>query len=644
MSDALRELLASFVVEVDKAGELAKGNAAVEALKARLTELQDSFKRVKGPAEQTGKAIGDVFAQAAQTAAKNLKAIAAMSAFGSGRASNTGWGDAFKAAADRAQAAMPQFGPTRETLQDHQRSEFVADANAHKLPQFGPTRETMNAGRAQMRAAEEAAAAYAQTLRGKLKGAVDAVRAGFAGSGGGGKGPGLIESLATVRNGFLALGAGAAVASVKHLVDSIGSIGEGAAKLGVTSAQFQRLKVLAAQSDTSVESLGGAFRNLANAAAQPSKGTAAAFAKLGVSTKDANGQLKSSNDLFWDVSRGLAGVGNETERSALAQDLLGRSAQDLKAIFSSGADAVDRQRAALEKLGVLSDETIKSADDASDMWAGFGLTMLAAAEPILNVVLPALVDLTKLVSKGVEWFGKWLRQTDFTSVALTALGAAMAMKVIPGLRLMIGLGGGASKVFLGMAGSAAKAGLAFLRAALPLLAIEDFITFMRGGDSETGRLIEAIFGKDGVAVTLKAINELKAALVDLWNWVTGQSTGAGVARLWQEFGNGITVMINDLLHSVGIGKGGTNGPFSLMENITTSASGGYQPSYINTPGAFGPPTADGSTRGNAGTAVTIGDTNVTINGYSAADSKRIAGDLEGALERGRDAYVAYVPN
>jgi hypothetical protein len=638
MSDALRELLASFVIEVDKAGELAKGNAAIDALKERLTELQEQFKKVKAPAEGAGKAIEDVFARAAQTAKRNIDSIAALSAFGSGRAGATGFGDAFAAAADRAAGAMPQYAPTRETLYDHQRAEFVADA--HPGVQYGPTRATMEAGRAGMRAAEEAAAAYAKTLRGRLAGAVQAVRDGFQGGGQSG-GPGLIESLATVRNGFLALGAGAAVAGVKRLVDGIGSIGEGAQKLGVTNAQFQRLRVLAAQNDSSVEALGGAFRNLANAAAQPTKATTAAFAKLGVSTKDTNGQLKNSNDLFFDVARGLAGVTNETQRSALAQDLLGRGAQDLKPIFSSGADAVDRQRAALEKLGVISDESIAQADEASDMWAGFGVAILSAAEPLLKVLLPALVDLTKALSTGIGWLGKWLKQTDLVAVAMTALGGYMALKFIPALRLMIGLGGGVSRVFLGMAGSAAKASLAFLRAALPLLAIEDFLVFLRGGDSETGRLIEAIFGKDGVEVTLKAINDLKAGLIDLWNWVTGQSNGAGIKRLWQEFGNGITVMINDLLHSVGIGKGGTNGPFSLMEEISRSTGTGQ--SYINTPGAYGPPTADGSTRGNAGTAVTIGDTNVTITGYSAADSQRIAADLDTTLERNRDGLASQWP-
>src|SRR4051812_30020617 len=61
MSEALRSLLAEFVVQVDKAGELARGNEAVTALKARLVELQTEFAKVKAPAARAGKSVQQAF-------------------------------------------------------------------------------------------------------------------------------------------------------------------------------------------------------------------------------------------------------------------------------------------------------------------------------------------------------------------------------------------------------------------------------------------------------------------------------------------------------------------------------------------------------------------------------------------------------
>src|SRR4051812_46254955 len=229
MSDALRELLASFVIEVDKAGELAKGNAAIDALKARLGDLQAEFNKVRAPAERAGKAI--------------------QAALQSGFGATPGLAAALEQRTQQTTSNLfGQFGAAQGA------HDYSAPIGPHPLgPQFGPTRETLNAGRAAMAESEAAAAKYAQTLRGKLATAVQAVKDGFnrGGGGGGGGGPGLIERLGDFRTQVQLLRAAAAVAGIKRLVDGIGDIGEAAQRLGVTTDQFQRLDVLAKQNGTS---------------------------------------------------------------------------------------------------------------------------------------------------------------------------------------------------------------------------------------------------------------------------------------------------------------------------------------------------------------------------------------------------------
>jgi hypothetical protein len=423
---------------------------------------------------------------------------------------------------------------------------------------------------------------------------------------------------------------------------------------------FQRLKVFADQNGTSVDSLGTAFRNLANAAVQPTKQSTAALAKLGVSAKDTNGQFKSTNDLFFEVAGALADVSNETERSALAQDLLGRSAQELKPIFAGGRAEIEKQRKALAAMNVLSDETIAQADDLSDSWKGIGPSLLSAAEPLLKLLLPALTKLTEWMFKGIDVVGKFLKQTDFASVALTALGFAVWWKVLPGLELMIALGGGAARSLLVMAGAGARAAASFLGLVLPLLLIEDFITFLRGGDSETGRLLDAVFGKGTSEGTLKALNDMAAAFKSLWQWVMGDGQGEAAKSLFKEMSEGINLIINDLLHLLGIGKGGLNGPFksgtgdngpvdslvggaadlgtALFKDIPGTVA--YEEAHRSIPapgdGQYGPPTATGVN----GQVIYAGDKTITINGMRVEDAKVVAGEMEGALERDRNSLVA----
>ncbi|HEY6056231.1 MAG TPA: phage tail tape measure protein [Gaiellaceae bacterium] len=602
MSDALRELLASFVIEVDKAGELAKGNAAIDALKARLGDLQAEFNKVRAPAERAGKAI--------------------QAALQSGFGAAPGLAAALQQSASSATSSLfGQFGAAQGA------HEYSSPIGPHPLgPQFGPTRETLNAGRAAMAESEAAAAKFAGTLRGKLSTAVQALKDGFSrGGGGGGDGPGLIDRLSDFRTQIRLLGAGAAIAGIKRLVDGIGDIGEAAQRLGVTTGEFQRLEVLARQNGTSVESLGTAFRTLANVAVEPTKQSTEAFAKLGVSVKDSSGQFKSTNDLFFEVSGALAGVANETTRSALAQDLLGRSAIELKPLFAAGTAEIEKQRKALAAMHVISHETIVQADELSDSWKTLGPSMLAAAEPLIKILIPALKKLTEWVQKGIDWVGKFLRQSNLAGIALTGLAAVLAAKVIPGLQLMIGLGGGATRSLFALAGAGLKAAWSFARMVLPLLLLEDLITFFRGGDSDTGRLLDTIFGKGTADGTLKAVQDLATAFQDLWKWITGDGQGEKAKAFFGELGLFFRTIRSDLLAIVGIGKGGIHGA-GVDQPFAQQLFGGGDSIPAPGGGAYGPPTAD-----QAGRApVTIGDTTVTVNmgpSASAPDVGRAVGGI-----------------
>jgi len=628
MSDALRSLLAEFVVSVDKAGELAKGNEAVDALKARLAELVADFAKVKAPAQQAAKAVGDVFARAAQSAQRNLQSISAAQL--GGRADNNGWG-----AAGAMFGGAKTVGPDRSVL------------DAHVGAMQGPTRETLEAGRA-------AAAAYAQTLKGRLAGAIAEVRAGFMGGGAGGGG-GLIGSLATVRNGLIALGAGAAVHAVKRLVDGIGDISEGASRLGVSTDEFQRLSVYARQNATDVGTLGTAFRTLATNAVDPSKESAEAFRQLGVSVKDGAGQFKTSQQLFFETGEALAGVGNETVRTQLAQKLLGRSAIALKPMFAQGTEAFRKQREEMLKLRVLSPEIIAAADDLSDSWVVLSAQLLGSVAPALkNVLFPALKTLTEFLAKGIEWLGKWLEKTDTAATAITALAFATQAKLIPALVGVVRNGIEASGSMLKFAGSVGKVALNFARLALGLLVLQDFITFFRGGDSEVGRFLDSVFGEGTAEGTQKAVNDLAEAFKDLWNWMTGNGQGEKVKALFGELDLFFRTVRSDLLSVIGIGQGGIHGAGvdqgqpGFFEKLGSDAfkdipgTVAYEEAHRSMPapgpGQYGPPPPPG-----AAPSVTVGDNVVNITMGPGASATDVARKVAPVLQDNRDALIAAYP-
>ncbi len=604
MSDALRELLASFTVEVDKAGELAKGNAAIDALHARLKQITEA-------AKPAAKAVRNVFAQADAARGKYIQAQGA-AALGT----STRGGDGFAALAGLKQAAA-------------------------------------------LRESQAAAAAYATTLRGRLGTAIGHVREGF-------NAPrtGILSGLNAFRLGVAGFVGGAVARGIVHTVEGIGDIREQAARLGVTTDDFQRLDVLAKQNATSVETLGTAFRTLANGAVQPTKESTAAFAKLGVVTKQNDGTFKSSQDLFFEVAASLADIGDETQRSALAQDLLGRSAQQLKPIFAGGREEIEKQRAALARMAVLSEETIIRADELADSWVSLRLELMAAAGPVIEkLVIPALEGITALVREVAHWVTHLTKDLHPGRLALTAFGIGFA-NLIPTLRLVIGLGGGFGPMLLRWAGAAGKAAYSFARMVLPLLALEDFIGFLTGADSLLGRGLDKLLGEGGGEGVRKNLIDLAMVAKDVMYWLAGGDLGSNAKNLYRDLSDFIRLITNDLLKLLGIGDGGLNGPVksdvlggiidagkaalppgvALALDAIGAARGGGGASADTIPTArqltYGPPTAAGSVAGNT---PIIGDTNITINGVAPGEARAAADRVGFELERSRDAILAGVP-
>lgn len=428
---ALRELLASFKVEVDPEGNLARGNRAVDALKGKLQSLDAATKRI-------------------------------------------------------APVAVPAMAPGRASLP----SGTGALAGAAPGGGFGALRSgALAAGNA----ARGAFSTFASGLSSLV-------------------GP---AALAT-------LGIGALTRQTLQLVDSIGGIGEAAAKLGVTNAEFQRLDVLARQNATSVESLGTAFRTLATNAVDPSKEAAAAFRQLGVDTRNADGSFKERNELFFETAGALADIQDSTQRAALAQKIYGRGALELSALLASGRAGLEAQRAELEKLPVLSDEVIAKADAFGDSWIYAKAQLAALAGPVLNdLVIPGLqwmVDLIKGNSGALQIFARHAL-TVFKTILLPIRVVWDALKSVGGAfsALFKTVTGGSFK-FSEFADILGRVGVALTSlATFPVLLAQDFQTYLAGGDSAIGRAIEGLG-----ALFSKAADIARDAFSNFFAWVGEQ--------------------------------------------------------------------------------------------------------------------------
>ncbi len=190
-------------------------------------------------------------------------------------------------------------------------------------------------------------------------------------------------------------------------------------KIGLSRKGFQEWDYVLAQSGASVEGLQMGIKTLSNAATEAEKGTkqyAAAFEKLGVSVTDSSGKLKDQETLFNEVFSALAEMENATERTALANSLLGKSATELAPALNSGADSIKELRDRSHDLGlVMSDEAVDAGvacGDAIDDMKKAGEALLTR---FITPMLPKVTDL----ALGVADFAGKLSGSKLASSDLT---------------------------------------------------------------------------------------------------------------------------------------------------------------------------------------------------------------------------------
>lgn len=219
--------------------------------------------------------------------------------------------------------------------------------------------------------------------------------------------------------GAMAAAAGAAAVAVgKALTDAALSgakfadeIMTESAVTGISTEKLQEYQYAAELVDVSVDTLTGSMRkNIASMikASEGSGDAADAYSELGVSVVNADGSLRDSQEVFWEVVDALGQIDNETERDALAMNILGKSAQDLNPLIAAGSDTMAELAEKAHAAGyVLDEETLGAFGNLDDQMQYLKNGATAAKNALGTLLLPTL---TKLGEDGTDLLGKFTNE------------------------------------------------------------------------------------------------------------------------------------------------------------------------------------------------------------------------------------------
>lgn len=196
---------------------------------------------------------------------------------------------------------------------------------------------------------------------------------------------------------------------------------------GIATDKLQEYMYAAELVDVSTETLTKSMaKNIKSmqSAADGSKAYAEAYDQLGISVTDANGNLRDGEEVYWEIIDALGEIENETERDAVAMQLLGKSAQELNPLIEQGAERMAELGEQAHAAGyVVSDDMLNAYGALDDQLQYLSVGATAAKNALGTVLLPVLTD---LATEGNALLG------EFTNGILDANGDISKMSDVIG--------------------------------------------------------------------------------------------------------------------------------------------------------------------------------------------------------------------
>ena len=322
---------------------------------------------------------------------------------------------------------------------------------------------------------------------------------------------------------------GGLAALVSRTIDAGDKFNDLSQRTGVTVESLARFNKAAATSGTDIDSVAKALGRLSKGmyeAAETGKGpTADALRTLGVSAKDAAGNLKTADQVTLEIANKFKTMPDGVEKTALAMQLFGKAGAEMIPMLNEGG-------AAIESLSVkMTGAFAEKADEYNDKLAMLGGKVGALATGITVALLPALDAIVTVLTMVVDSFAGLPEpiQATIGGLALLAIGFTV---LIPLVKTAVAI----LTVFKGLAIGAAITG--WLGALGPLLAgLGTFTTAIVGWPlaiaaalAAVGVLIYAF--RDDIGKVVSAIGEtiynavdtvnktIRTGITAIWNWAS----------------------------------------------------------------------------------------------------------------------------
>lgn len=337
----------------------------------------------------------------------------------------------------------------------------------------------------------------------------DAKDAGKALADAGNEGKSAWEGISGFIKGFASVGT--ALAAGQQYLENTAQIEKFSNLLGLSAEQWQgwagackEAGVDAENFGTRMADLGDWMQDLNNNDSGPLKDFAEKFK---VSFKDAAGATLPMEDGLLKIVDTIEGMDRYEATSLLTQ--IGFDDQTIPLLLKGRRGIEDLVRANKE-MAIYSKDDLDNAANMRAAWSAISSVFLKVSAVAINMLAPAF----SYIKEKAEALFKWVSANgDSVKVVITALAAAFGIMLIPKIKML-------AQVFA-MLASPMTAVIAIFAAIV--LAVDDFITYLQGGESALADFW-AMFGTpEEINAALDAVKEFAKTvgetLVSAWDSV-----------------------------------------------------------------------------------------------------------------------------
>lgn len=325
------------------------------------------------------------------------------------------------------------------------------------------------------------------------------------------------------------------VALAKGSIDAADNLNDLSQRTGVAVESLSKFGAAANDAGSNVEEVAKSMGKLAKGVVDPASKASEALKSIGISATDASGKVRSMDAIIFDIADNFAKMDDGVRKTALAQDLFGKSGMNLIPMLNGGSEALKKYNATITTEGA------QAADKFNDALNSISRAVAGPFNQAVTALLPLITQLAQGLAGAIEAFANMppAMQGIIVGVGVLVAGFVALLPAIASVILIIstigpelaGIGTVLAVIFTGPVGWVAL----LIGAGVALFAFRDqiggFLQWLFDTWLQTLTTVGKFFYDLLVKPHIDAAMVMWQALQDGWSafssWVGGAFTAMG---------------------------------------------------------------------------------------------------------------------